>query len=207
MGRPVDEERRLALLEAAADHLVEHGIADASLEAIARTAGTSARMLVHHFGSRDALVAGALAVARRRQLDAAARHFAPGPDAVAVLEAAWPWFTAPQTRRYFRLFQQVAALEKLEAPATPSELRTRLSSDWQQLFVELFVADPRHRDEAESLAELLLAVFRGLAIELVAQRDEEALARAFARFTTILRTADPQAASGELRAAPRVAPP
>lgn len=193
MGRPVDEQRRRELLEAAATHLVEHGIRDASLDAIARTAGTSARMLVHHFGSRDALVARALAVARRRQLDAAARHFAPGPDAVAVLEAAWPWFTARETRKYFRLFQQVAALEKLEAPATPSELRRRLSGDWIPLFVELFAADPRHRDEAESLAELLLAVFRGLAIELVAQQDEGPLARAFAQFTTALRATEPGA--------------
>ena len=188
MGRRVDAGRRAALLEAAATHLVEHGLADASLDAIARTAGTSARMLVHHFGGRDAVVTGALEIARRRQLALAEPHFAPGPDASAVLKAAWPWCVHPDTRKYFRLFQQVAALEKLRAPAPPSDLGERLSSDWRPVFTTMFAADPRHRDDAEALAELLLAVFRGLAIELVAGADERRLEAAFECFTDSLRT-------------------
>ncbi len=182
MGRPVDIERRAALLEAAATHLIEHGIAKVSLEEIAATAGTSARMLVHHFGTRDAVIAGALQIARRRQLAHAQEHFAPGPDVAAVLESAWSWLVDQETRKYFRLFQQVAALETLEDRDHPSELRTRLATDWKPLLRALFEADPRHRADAEALAELLLAVYRGLAIELVIGSDEAELARAYERF-------------------------
>ena len=46
----------------------------------------------------------------------------------------------------------------------------------------LFAADPRHRDDADALAELLLAVYRGLAIELVIGTDEADLRRAYKRF-------------------------
>lgn len=190
MGRPVDSARRAALLEAAATHLVEHGIARVSLDDIARAASTSSRMLVHHFGTRDALIDGALAVARRRQLDHAKDHFAPGPDAAVVLEAAWPWFVDPETRKYFRLFQQVAALDKLRGPAAPSELRIRLRTDWKPMLRAVFAADPRHRAHAEPLADLLLAVYRGFAIELVTQPDEPALERAFERFIATLRADD-----------------
>jgi AcrR family transcriptional regulator len=194
MGRPVDTARRAALLEAAATHLVEHGIAGVSLDDLARTAKTSSRMLVHHFGNRDALIAGALEIARQRQLDHAKDHLVPGPDATDVLEAAWPWFVDPQTRKYFRLFQQVAALEKLRAPTAPSDLRTRLSTDWKPMFRAIFAADPRHRAHAEALAELLLGVYRGFAIELVAQPDEARLGRAFERFMALLRASAPDSA-------------
>ncbi len=95
-------------------------------------------MLVHHFGTRDALIAGAVEIARRRQLAHAASYFVAGSDAAAVLEAAWPWFVDPETRKYFRLFQQVAALEKLRASAPPSDLRVRLATDWKSIFREVF---------------------------------------------------------------------
>jgi AcrR family transcriptional regulator len=186
MGRPVDTERRAALLDAAATHLVEYGIARTSLDDIAGTAGTSSRMLVHHFGTRDALVAGALEIARSRQLDEAGEHFVPGPDATGVLASAWPWFAARETRKYFRLFQQVAALEQLEDRARPSELRTRLATDWEPMFRAVFAADPRFRDDADTLAEVLLAVYRGLAIQLMTQADETELRRAYERFIDLL---------------------
>ena len=189
MGRHVDTERRARLLEATATHLVEHGIAHTSLDGIADTAETSSRMLVHHFGTRDALIAGALEIARRRQLDHAADHFVPGPSAADVLRSAWPWFVDSETRKYFRLFQQVAALEKLQDRAAPSELRRRLASDWKPALRAVFAADARHRDDAEALAELSLAVFRGLAIELVARPDEADLRRAYERFIGLLGSA------------------
>ncbi|HEX6022148.1 MAG TPA: TetR/AcrR family transcriptional regulator [Solirubrobacter sp.] len=178
MGRRVDTDRRAALLDAAATHLIEHGIAKASLEAIAATAGTSARMLVHHFGTRDALIAGALQIARRRQLAHAQEHFKPGPDPAAVLTAAWPWLVDAETRKYFRLFQQVAALETLQERDHPSELRTRLATDWRPMLRAVFAGC----DDPEALADLLIAVYRGLATELVIGSDEAELKRAYERF-------------------------
>ena len=148
-------------------------------------------MLVHHFGTRDALIAGALQIARRRQLAHAQDHFAPGPDAAVVLASAWPWLVDSETRKYFRLFGQVAALETLQARDAPSELRTRLATDWKPLFRSLFAADPRHRDDADALAELLLAVYRGLAIELVIGSDEADLRRAYERFIANLKGPGP----------------
>jgi AcrR family transcriptional regulator len=187
MGRRVDTQRRATLLQSAATHLVEHGIAHTSLDDIARTARTSARMLIHHFGTRDVLLTGALQIARRRQLDHAADYFAAGPDAAAVLESAWPWLVDPQTRKYFRLFQQVAALEKLEEPAKPTDLRLRLATDWTPMFRAVFAADPHHRDHADELAALLLTVYRGLAIELVTQPDDARLQRTYQLFIQLLR--------------------
>lgn len=46
-----------ALLPLMAAYVLEHGLADLSLRPLARAAGTSDRMLIYHFGSKDALIA------------------------------------------------------------------------------------------------------------------------------------------------------
>lgn len=39
-----------------ATHVLEHGLANASLRPLAKAAGTSDRMLIYHFGSKDRLI-------------------------------------------------------------------------------------------------------------------------------------------------------
>lgn len=51
---------RETLLPLLAAHVMEHGLADASLRPLAKAAGTSDRMLIYHFGNKDALVAALL---------------------------------------------------------------------------------------------------------------------------------------------------
>ncbi|HCO46473.1 MAG TPA: TetR/AcrR family transcriptional regulator, partial [Erythrobacter sp.] len=51
---------RETLLPLLAAHVMAHGLADASLRPLARAAGTSDRMLIYHFGNKDALVAALL---------------------------------------------------------------------------------------------------------------------------------------------------
>lgn len=51
---------RETLLPLLAAHVLAHGLADASLRPLARAAGTSDRMLIYHFGSKDRLVADLL---------------------------------------------------------------------------------------------------------------------------------------------------
>ena len=48
---------RGALLGRAIGHFAEHGVGDTSLRALAEAIGTSHRMLIYHFGSREGLLA------------------------------------------------------------------------------------------------------------------------------------------------------
>src|SRR4051795_7956510 len=53
---PVEgKDPRSRLLEAAIEAVAEGGIADLSLRRLAERVGTSHRMLIHHFGSKDGL--------------------------------------------------------------------------------------------------------------------------------------------------------
>ena len=67
---------RETLLPALAGHLLAEGLSGASLRPLARAAGTSDRMLIYHFGSKEAL------------LDAVIAHLA--QDMLARLDDALP---------------------------------------------------------------------------------------------------------------------
>ncbi|MGV0800037.1 helix-turn-helix domain-containing protein, partial [Mycolicibacterium elephantis] len=56
MARPPDVERRQELLDAMVAEFARAGIGDRSLREVAAAIGTSHRMLLHHFGSRDELL-------------------------------------------------------------------------------------------------------------------------------------------------------
>src|SRR3712207_6763061 len=64
MPRPIDTQRRDDLLARALPYLAEHGLAGLSLRPLAAALGTSDRMLVHYFGSKDNLVGLVLTASR-----------------------------------------------------------------------------------------------------------------------------------------------
>lgn len=70
------QDRRADWLEGMAHHVLAHGLNNASLRPLAQAVGTSDRMLIYHFGSKEGLIGALL------------RHLAQG--FVSGLEAALP---------------------------------------------------------------------------------------------------------------------
>ncbi|MGY1840180.1 MULTISPECIES: TetR/AcrR family transcriptional regulator [unclassified Modestobacter] len=109
MSSTADPARRAALLSDVLDHLHEHGVADLSLEPLARAIGTSKRMLLYYFGDRATLVAEVLAASRPD----VARMFAAvrGPaDLRAAAGSLWYAISRGEQRRSVRMLLQVLAL-------------------------------------------------------------------------------------------------
>ena len=70
--------RKAQLLDAAIRYLTRHGVADLSLRPLGKAIGTSARLLVFHFGSKERLLRDVLdAVQARLQASFAAIASAP----------------------------------------------------------------------------------------------------------------------------------
>lgn len=162
MTRPIDLERRAALLHAVAGHLINKGHARDSLREIATGVGTSARMLMHHFGTRERLIGDALKLVRDRQLRAARQAISPGSDAIVTLRNLWRWYARKDTRRYFLLFEDVELRERI-SPSANSAITARLGTDWRPLFAEIFRQDARFAHDADLLAHLVVATLRGFA--------------------------------------------
>src|SRR5919197_3674795 len=112
MGRPRNEERRRQLRAGACEYLLRVGVSAADLGEMATELGTSSRMLVHHFGSKDQLIAAAVEEAREQQRQIFRNWFdeREAQSLASLVRALWELMQSPQAQPYLRLFSEVYAL-------------------------------------------------------------------------------------------------
>ncbi len=92
-GRPKDQNKRAAILDAAKRLFVERGYTDTSMDAVAAAAGVSKLTVYSHFGDKDALFAEA--VRRKCEEQLPAQIFSAnlkGPLRAQLLEIARAFF-------------------------------------------------------------------------------------------------------------------
>ncbi|WNI17221.1 TetR/AcrR family transcriptional regulator [Actinacidiphila sp. ITFR-21] len=142
----------------------------------AGAAGASARMLVYHFGTRDALLRAVLGRARQRQLDLFndLLRVRPGEPYTATLGHAWTSITGPDGQPYLRMFGRLR--ESAEQQLWPDFRRTA-TTGWLGPLEEGLRSIGR-----PDLATLVLAVIRGLLMDLDATGDTARTDRAFRDF-------------------------
>ena len=154
-----------------------------TLRDLAAALGTSSRMLVHHFGSRDKLIAAALAHARGRLLDAARAQLEEQDphDLRSLVTALRTIVTDPVNRPFFRLFDQVNALAQTQPDRFPGFGRASVH-DWLPQFTELLAPTSADATDAQAQATLALAVIRGLMLDRNATEEQARIDAAFAVF-------------------------
>lgn len=169
-----DSARKQQLLELAYAHVLDHGLADMSLRPLAEAIGSSPRVLLFLFGSKDALVQALLARARADEtgmLEAVHRAGA-GQDLARVGQLVWSWLADPAHRKLLVLWVEGYS-RSLTADGGPwAGFAERTVRDWLEVFAA--AQPPARRDTPEGLAErtLLLAVLRGSLLDLLATADE-----------------------------------
>src|SRR3954454_22910293 len=99
--------RREELLEKAYGFVLEHGLSDLSLRPLAQAVGSSPRVLLYLFDSKDGLVRELLARARRDEL-ALLGDLARG-DLHETTWTLWTWLSAPQHRPLLVLWVEAYA--------------------------------------------------------------------------------------------------
>lgn len=170
MSRPVDHERRAAFLDGALAYLSEHGLANLSLRPLAQALGTSDRMLVYYFGTKEALVA--------QTLDAS--H----PDVAAYFEAAkdqssqelalslWQLMIGegPQQPRV-KLMLEVMALAVTQAELYAASARAATLAWIEPVADAIMAREHSTRADAEKRATILVSGFKGLALDYFVTGD------------------------------------
>jgi AcrR family transcriptional regulator len=179
MGRRLQPQIKQRLLDACTDHALEHGLPD-RLEPLAAAAGTSARMLIYHFGTRDALLRAVLEQARQRQLDTFGTLLRARPDEpyTTTLANAWTSMTGPHGRPFLRMFTQSG---ESAVPHLWPDFRRTATTDWLEP-----LADGLRSIGRPELATLVLAVVRGLLMDLDATDDAARTDQAFRYFLSTL---------------------
>jgi AcrR family transcriptional regulator len=179
VGRRPRPEIKERLLDACTDHALDHGL-PGRLEPLARAAGTSTRMLIYHFGTRDALLSAVLERARQRQLATFGEllRARPGEPYTDTLARAWTFMTGPDGKPYLRMFGQ---LRESAAQQLWPGFRRVATTDWLGP-----LEDGLRGIDRPELATLVLAVIRGLLMDLDATADRGRADRAFAQFLSTL---------------------
>ena len=173
---PVIPAPRQRLLDAAIDHFGTHGIGDTSLRGIAEAIGTSHRMLIYHFGSREGLLAEVTRSVEARQRAVMATTY----DAdLPPLEAAAKYWdeTVEATLRFGPLFFELAA-HAMQGKEHAASLREELIASWLPPVAELCRAIGIPDYQADTHARLALGAARGLLLDLLVSGDREEVARA-----------------------------
>ena len=182
MPRQRDGDRRAELLEKLIEAAGTGGIGSRSLRDIAEAVGTSHRMLLHHFGSRDELLLAIVEEVERRQMTTLAQLPA---DPGAAFSAMWADLRRPAQRPFERLFfecyARAAQGEEPFAAMVPAAVE-----GWLDAVDEVSggAVDP-------AFARLGLAVSRGLLLDLVATSDDAGVDAAAAAFAELLARRNP----------------
>jgi AcrR family transcriptional regulator len=156
---------RMALLDATLQCLVEDGYANTTTARVAERAGVSRGAHLHHFQTRDALLAAAadhLTQRRGEHLRVAADALPAGPDRIARgLDLLWDSYANPLYQASLDLWTHGRTDAELRRHLIPIE--RNLDRQTMELARHLF-PDAAARPDFERLVELALATIRGLVV-------------------------------------------
>jgi AcrR family transcriptional regulator len=159
---------RDSLLTDAVQYFARNGIGDASLRSIATGIGTSHRMLIYHFGSREGLLAEVVRTveAQQRELLAKLRADLPIEE---LSERFWRQVTEAALI-YGPLFFELSAHAMQDLPHTEA-LKADLINVWLPPLIDLCIRAGLPPDQAPAYARLGLAASRGLLFDLLLTGD------------------------------------
>jgi AcrR family transcriptional regulator len=172
--KPPPSARQTELLERAYAYSLTHGLADLSLRPLATAIGSSPRVLLFLFGSKDGLIRALLARARADELDLLhqldSRYDEP-PGLEVVGRELWTWLAAEERRPLMKLWVEAYG-RSLVAPDGPwADFASSTVDDWLDLLATAQPAGERGSDRGQARRTGVLAMLRGALLDLLATGD------------------------------------
>lgn len=156
--------RRAEWTAAATDYVLERGLITLSLRPLAAALGTSDRMLLYHFGSKDDLVAAVLRCSNDRAC--AAIGGLPGSsDVGAAVHELWSAMAHPDVGPCTRIYIEAAALGLLGREPYASVAR-QANALWTRTLVAHFERSGAAAPLARRVASIVDAAFMGFQLDL-----------------------------------------
>lgn len=189
-GQPAREPsaREAELLERTYRYVGEHGLAGMSLRPLAAAIGSSPRVLLYLFGSKEGLVRALLARARADELTFLehARQAGEGADLPAVVRTTWQWLSAEPRRPLLTLWLEAYARSVVEPEGPWSHFARQTVEDWLGLLAAGQPPAERDSDTGSHQRTLALAVLRGGLFDLLATGDAARVTGAVERYLRTL---------------------
>lgn len=191
MSRPPDEKRRAELLERIVDYVYEYGVSQLSLRPLGEAVGCSPRLLLYFFSSKEDLVTEVLAAAglRQRAIVNRLRMENMATPAQACREI-WRAISDPKSEPLFRLFFEVYGLALQDRDRYAVFLQ-RVVADWLHFIAQPMIAAGAPPADAQTVATVILAGFRGFLLDLCATRERKRVNRAVDLWLGMIDAASP----------------
>lgn len=180
MARTPDIEMKRELLDRVVAYLAEHGLGDMSLRPMAAALDTSPNRLVHHFGSKQELLAAALERAITIQADVRAAWLRRQPDMTQTnqLRKWWKWLNeSPSNLALTRLGLEAATLDATQTGIS-GKVRAEQIGVWREFIEQRLLLEGVPRSLVVIEASILKALFTGIIVDLMATGDKARLGRA-----------------------------
>ncbi|MFF9315902.1 TetR family transcriptional regulator [Streptomyces sp. NPDC014748] len=186
---PTPSARQNELLEAAYRYALAHGLADLSLRPLAEAIGSSPRVLLFLFDSKDGLLRALLARARADELALLDRARQPDrPTGLApAVERVWTWLAAAEHRPLLRLWAEAYARSLVQPDGAWAGFARATVEDWLGVLADCQPPAERDSEDGAVRRTLALAVLRGALLDLLATDDEQRLTKAVQHQLALLR--------------------
>lgn len=191
MSRTVNQKRPEELRGAIVQYLIEHGLAELSLRPLAKAIGSSPRVLLYYFGSKEKMVGEILAEIRQRQR--ASYDQASADTFAEACRNIWEQMSAPGSEPLFRLFFEAYGIA-LRHPRPYHDFLRDTVEDWLRLIADPLCREGHPRGKARAFATVILAGLRGFMLDFCNTRDRKRLDYAVSLW---LRTLDPMLSDPE----------
>lgn len=167
----------MELLERAYEYALGHGLAELSLRPLALAIGSSPRVLLYLFGSKDGLVRALLTRARTDELALLNRlRDLNGQQPLGLRTAAeqvWAWLAAAERRPLLTLWLEGYSRSLLDPDGPWSGFAQATVDDWLAILGTAQPPEQRDTPQGEQQRTLVLAALRGALLDLLATGDEE----------------------------------
>ena len=172
------------LLARAVAWFTDNGIGDTSLRAIASALGTSHRMLIYHFGSREGLLTAVVEHVEQQERDLLAGLVAGADDPYDAGMRFWAQ-VADTAATFAPLYFELAG-HAMQGRPHAGLLRDWLAEGWTDPLTELYVAVGHPPDRAADLVRMSLAMARGLLFDVAITGNRAEADRAMTQFVELL---------------------
>jgi AcrR family transcriptional regulator len=179
------------LLAATIAYVAEHGVADLSLRGLAAAIGTSHRMLIYHFGSKEELLIAVIRAVEEQQRQVfAGLEIDPSLSPADTLRRMWQHVSDPSLWQNERLFFEMYG-QALQGRTHTAEFLDDIVESWLEPVAALRREQGVPPKAARAQARLGLAVSRGLLLDLLATGDRKGVDEAMEHFIALATSATP----------------
>ncbi|MGA1835948.1 TetR/AcrR family transcriptional regulator [Herbiconiux sp. 11R-BC] len=184
--RATPSPRQTELLEAAYGYVLQHGITGTSLRPLAEAIGSSTRVLMFLFGTKDGLIRALLERARADEIDALETLAPTSTGLAAGIETLWSWLSSDSHRPLLLLWVECYTRSLLDNEGPWADFAEETVTSWLGL-LERYQPD-EERTSRSGLVErtLALAVLRGALLDLLATSDRERSSAAVLHFIALI---------------------